>query len=310
MTQAVWSTAHGHPLAVTSLAGEQFARLGAHVDPILALFAPFWLDLAEPGAPARRAGGGRRARRASRFTALRSSTSARAGRARLRARLPPHACARLDDAERVPPGRARDAAAPLGVLVPRRGPARALRGLRSARRSDEGARRPGRRRHGALVRALAAPGCGRCGDRAAGAAASAIAVGIVIPHFSPDGRSPSSRAATTRWAARRRASPARPRPTRSPSSARRPRGAISSTCCGWRAVRRCLPAGAAHAPRRRARARAQPALRTRTQTSIHYHYSATALAGLTVGAILGAGRLHARRGWREEPRPPWPGRRW
>lgn len=43
MTQAVWSTAHGRPLEVTSATGEQVSRLGAHVDPILALFAPAWL---------------------------------------------------------------------------------------------------------------------------------------------------------------------------------------------------------------------------------------------------------------------------
>jgi uncharacterized membrane protein len=42
MTQAVWSTAHGHPLAVTNLQGEQVSRLGSHVDPILVLFAPLW----------------------------------------------------------------------------------------------------------------------------------------------------------------------------------------------------------------------------------------------------------------------------
>jgi uncharacterized membrane protein len=42
MTQAVWATAHGHPLAVTNLDGEQVSRLGSHVDPILVLFAPLW----------------------------------------------------------------------------------------------------------------------------------------------------------------------------------------------------------------------------------------------------------------------------
>ena len=42
MVQAVWATAHGHPLAVTDLRGEQVSRLGAHVDPILVLLAPFW----------------------------------------------------------------------------------------------------------------------------------------------------------------------------------------------------------------------------------------------------------------------------
>ena len=42
MTQAVWATAHGHPLAVTNLEGEQTSRLGSHVDPILVAFAPLW----------------------------------------------------------------------------------------------------------------------------------------------------------------------------------------------------------------------------------------------------------------------------
>jgi uncharacterized membrane protein len=42
MTQAVWATAHGHPLAITNLPGDQASRLGSHVDPILVLFAPLW----------------------------------------------------------------------------------------------------------------------------------------------------------------------------------------------------------------------------------------------------------------------------
>ena len=36
MVQAVWSTAHGRPLEMTSLRGEQVSRLGSHVDPLLA----------------------------------------------------------------------------------------------------------------------------------------------------------------------------------------------------------------------------------------------------------------------------------
>ena len=42
MVQAVWSTAHGDPLRMTSLRGDQITRLAAHVDPILVLFAPLW----------------------------------------------------------------------------------------------------------------------------------------------------------------------------------------------------------------------------------------------------------------------------
>ena len=42
MVQAVWSTAHGRPLDVTELDGDQLNRLGAHVDPLLAALAPLW----------------------------------------------------------------------------------------------------------------------------------------------------------------------------------------------------------------------------------------------------------------------------
>jgi uncharacterized membrane protein len=42
MVQAVWSTAHGHPLRITDLQGDQVSRLAAHVDPILVVFTPLW----------------------------------------------------------------------------------------------------------------------------------------------------------------------------------------------------------------------------------------------------------------------------
>ncbi len=48
MVQAVWSTAHGDPLQVTNLHGEQTSRLASHVDPILVLFAPLWLVWPSP----------------------------------------------------------------------------------------------------------------------------------------------------------------------------------------------------------------------------------------------------------------------
>jgi uncharacterized membrane protein len=48
MVQAVWSTAHGHPLRMTDLQGEQISRLAAHFDPILAAFAPLWLVWPSP----------------------------------------------------------------------------------------------------------------------------------------------------------------------------------------------------------------------------------------------------------------------
>jgi uncharacterized membrane protein len=48
MVQAVWATAHGDPLAVTNLPGEQTSRLASHVDPILVLFTPLWLVWPSP----------------------------------------------------------------------------------------------------------------------------------------------------------------------------------------------------------------------------------------------------------------------
>jgi uncharacterized membrane protein len=50
MVQAVWSTAHGHPLQITGLRGDQISRLGAHFDPILAAFVPLWLLWPSPDA--------------------------------------------------------------------------------------------------------------------------------------------------------------------------------------------------------------------------------------------------------------------
>ncbi|HEY7016834.1 MAG TPA: DUF2079 domain-containing protein [Gaiellaceae bacterium] len=48
MVQSVWSTAHGHPLQITGLKGDQVSRLGAHFDPVLAAFAPLWLVWPSP----------------------------------------------------------------------------------------------------------------------------------------------------------------------------------------------------------------------------------------------------------------------
>ena len=50
MVQAVWSTAHGHPLEITGLRGDQISRLAAHFDPILVVLAPLWLVWPSPDA--------------------------------------------------------------------------------------------------------------------------------------------------------------------------------------------------------------------------------------------------------------------
>jgi uncharacterized membrane protein len=48
MVQAVWSTAHGRPLEVTLVTGEQTARLASHADIFLAALAPLWLVFPSP----------------------------------------------------------------------------------------------------------------------------------------------------------------------------------------------------------------------------------------------------------------------
>jgi uncharacterized membrane protein len=48
MVQTVWNTAHGRFLMESGLAGGQGSRLGAHVDPFLALLAPFFWIWSSP----------------------------------------------------------------------------------------------------------------------------------------------------------------------------------------------------------------------------------------------------------------------
>jgi uncharacterized membrane protein len=48
MAQAVWSTAHGHLLESTTLAGRNTTRLAGHVDPFLVLLVPLWWVWSSP----------------------------------------------------------------------------------------------------------------------------------------------------------------------------------------------------------------------------------------------------------------------
>jgi uncharacterized membrane protein len=49
MTQAIWSTANGRLLETTEMvSGVQFSRLGAHVDPLLAVLTPLWMIWPSP----------------------------------------------------------------------------------------------------------------------------------------------------------------------------------------------------------------------------------------------------------------------
>jgi uncharacterized membrane protein len=42
MTQAVWSSAHGHILEMTNVYGHNVTRFAYHIDPLLVLFVPLW----------------------------------------------------------------------------------------------------------------------------------------------------------------------------------------------------------------------------------------------------------------------------
>src|SRR5690242_15001974 len=48
MTQAIWSTVHGHFLEITSQRGEEVTRLAVHVDPFLAFLTPLWVVWPSP----------------------------------------------------------------------------------------------------------------------------------------------------------------------------------------------------------------------------------------------------------------------
>src|SRR5207253_1456430 len=111
--------------------------------------------LAERRPAARRAGARDRTRSATRLLARAEAPRLRPRCARVRARIPAPPGRPVADAERVPPGRAGDATPALRVLVPRRGPARAVRGLRGAGLRLQGGDPARRRRLRGLVRALA-----------------------------------------------------------------------------------------------------------------------------------------------------------
>jgi uncharacterized membrane protein len=48
MIQAIWSTSHGRFMRVSDMSGNEISRLGAHVDPFLALLVPLWWIWSNP----------------------------------------------------------------------------------------------------------------------------------------------------------------------------------------------------------------------------------------------------------------------
>lgn len=301
LTQAVWSTAHGDFLSVTGLRGQQFSRLGAHFDPIVAAFAPLWwlwpdpslLLVAQAAAVATGAAPvyllGRRHL---------GSDWAAAGFALAYLLHPATQWLVLDDFHPV------SLATPLllwafwfldgGRLIP----FAATAGLACLTKEQIGlvvaalgvwyALRPGGRRAGVAI-------------AVAGTVVSLVAVAVVVPHFAPGGGSP--------FAGRYDAVGGSPGGML--ETAATDPGAIVAAVTGSRDAAYLgdllLPLLGLPLLAPIAALTALPELAlnllsdTRTQTSIHFHYTAGALPGLLVASILGAARLRRRFAWARRP---------
>jgi uncharacterized membrane protein len=294
MTQAVWSTTHGRFLEITDLSGAQISRLGAHFDPILAVFAAPWFLWPDPtlllvaqavavalGAPAVF------------LLARKHLGSERAGLAFALAYLlypavewlvlnefHPVALATplllwgfwFLDEDRLLAFTAVAAVACItkehvGLMVAALGLWYAL-----ARR---------RRREGLAI-------------AAAGSAVALLAIGVIVPHYAPGGGSPfAGRYEAVGGSPTGIAKTTLTDPTQVAEAVteRRdgryllellwPLGGLSLLSL---ASLTAVPEVAANV-----------LSSTRTQTSIHFHYTSGAIPGLLVGAVFGAARLARRR---------------
>jgi uncharacterized membrane protein len=294
MTQAVWSTRHGRFLEVTDLSGRQISRLGAHFDPILAVFAPFWVVWPDPslllvvqaaavalGAPAVF------------LLARRRLDSERAGLAFALAYLlyPPvqwlvvtefHPVALatplllwafwfLEDdrlvAFAVVAGAACLTKEHVGLVV-------ASLGLWHWLSHH-------RRREGVVIACV-------------GTLVAILAIAVVVPHYAPGGGSPfASRYDAVGGSPAGIARTAVTHPGRVARAAAERRDGRYVSQLAWPLALLPLlsPASLTAVPELAANVLSE----TRTQTSIHFHYTAGAIPGLVVGAILGAAWLVRRR---------------
>ncbi len=123
------------------------------------------VGLAGPIASPRHPGRGRGDRRDPRLPPRPPPSRVRLGGRRVRARVPSQPRDPVARPRRLPPRRARDAAPPVGVLVPRHRPARPVRDRRRRGVPDEGADRSRRRGDGRVVRGAARPAPHRSCDR-------------------------------------------------------------------------------------------------------------------------------------------------
>lgn len=294
MVQAVWSTAHGDVLSVTSLRGPQISRLGAHFDPILAAFAPLWWLWPDPslllvvGVVAVALGAV-----PVHLLARKHLGSERAGVGFALAYLlyPPTQWLALNEFHPVA------LATPLLLLAfwyldeDRLLAFAAVAAVACLTKEHIGfavaalgvwyAFARGRRRAGAAI-------------AVAGSAVAVLAITVVVPHFAPGGASP--------FAGRYRevgGSPAGILETVVTDPLRVLETAFDGNALPY-LLELVLPLAALPLLAPLAALTALPELAanllstTRTQQSIHFHYTAAAIPGLVVAAVFGASRLRRR----------------
>ena len=295
MVQAVWSTAHGDVLAVTGLQGQQFSRLGAHFDPLLAAFAPLWWLWPDPtmllvvqsvaialgAVPVY-------------LLARKHLGSERAGAGFALAYLlyPPTQWLALNEFHAVALATPLLLAAfwfldenrllPFALVAGAACLTKEHVGLAVAALGVWYALARGRRRAGLAIAAT-------------GTAVAALAIGVIVPHYAPSGSSP--------FAARYRAvggGPVGIAETLLTDPARVLGEAFDGHGVPY-LLELVLPLAALPLLAPLAAATALPELAanllstTRTQQSIHFHYTAAAIPGLVTASILGAARLRGRR---------------
>jgi uncharacterized membrane protein len=295
MVQAVWSTAHGDVLAVTGLQGQQFSRLGAHFDPILAAFAPLWwlwpdpamllvvqsIAIALGAVPVF-------------LLARKHLASERAGAGFALAYLlyPPTQWLALNEFHPVALATPlllaafwfldEDRLLPFGLVAAAASLTKEHIGLAVAALGIWYAFGRGQRRTGLAI-------------AASGVAVAAIAIAIVVPHFAPAGSSP--------FEGRYRAVGGGPLGI-AETMVTDPLRVLEESFNGNGVpylLELILPLAALPLLAPLAAATALPEVAanllstTRTQQSIHFHYTAAAIPGLIAASIFAAARLRRRR---------------
>jgi uncharacterized membrane protein len=301
LTQAVWSTAHGDVLSVTGLRGQQFSRLGAHFDPLVAAFAPLWWLWPDPSlllvAQACAVATGA----VPVYLLARRHLEAEwvaAGFALAYLLHPATQWLVLDDFHPVALATPlllwafwfldSDRLVPFAVTAAAACLTKEQIGLVVAAMGVWYGVRPARRRIGLAI-------------AGAGTAVSVLAASVVVPHFAPGGGSP--------FAGRYEAVGGSPGGML--ETAVTDPGAIVGAATDGRDLSYLadllLPLLGLPLLAPLAALTAVPELAlnllsdTRTQTSIHFHYTAGAIPGLMVAAILGAARLRRRFAWARRP---------